>query len=95
MFNTIVRAAGAVGAAPGVAFRYGSGQMMWLLAAPHYCYLGLKRCGNFCLKMGNFGYKNLVFAYISNCKLTLETKCTFKRKTAQEFSAMLDFSKMR
>jgi hypothetical protein len=45
--------------------------------------------------MDNFGYKNPVFAYISNCKLTLVTKCTFKRKTAQEFSVMLDFSKMR
>jgi hypothetical protein len=29
------------------------------------------------------------------CKLTIVTKCTFKRKTAPEFSVMLDFSKMR
>jgi hypothetical protein len=64
-------------------------------AAPHYCYLGLIRCGNFCLKMGNFGYKKPVFSYISKCKLILVTKCTYKRKTAQKFLVMLDFLKMR
>jgi hypothetical protein len=45
--------------------------------------------------MGVFGYKKPVFAFISNCKLTIMTKCTYKRKTAPEFSAMLEFSKMR
>jgi hypothetical protein len=138
MFNTIVRA---VGAAAGVASRYGSGsdQMMRLrlcntdfmdpepqrgvapapLAPPPNLIiqiitnLGLHcsrsrsrieiftrsrsrfkmmrlrttatltrslRCGNFFLKMGNFGYKKLVFVYFSNFKLTLVTKCTYKRK---------------
>jgi hypothetical protein len=44
--------------------------------------------------MGNFGYKKSVFAYILNCKLTLVTKCIYKRKFAPEFLVFLDFFKM-
>jgi hypothetical protein len=37
--------------------------------------------------------RNQFFAYISNCKLTLVTKCTHERKIAPEFSLIIDFFK--
>jgi hypothetical protein len=44
--------------------------------------------------MGQAGYKkNPFFAYISNCKLTFVTECTYKRKTAREFSVYIEFFK--
>jgi hypothetical protein len=44
--------------------------------------------------MDNFGYKKSVFAYISNCKLTLGIKCPHTKKIAPEFLVIQDFSKM-